>query len=156
MPPTVWDHPLYRGASRKPLQTLPKATETPKPTLSQRETYRAMKLEFQANGPPVLGGRRSPTIRYAPPVALPASAKKAEKSTASLRERLQELKDLRIAQVARGEYAAYIPPTTGKSTSVESAAVANASQAMRSNTSLHPSTRRLITERVAAHLKVAA
>lgn len=171
-PLTLWDHPLYRVASRKPLQGLPstagdvgaKASDIKRPTLSQRATFRAMMLDFRPHAPTVLGGARTPTIRYAPPVAVPADAQIAGDSTASLRERLQQLKDLQKSQVAKGDYTPYLPKASLHDKSLHAAdaaktpekgALISADQAMSANTTLHPIARRFIIERIGANLKVA-
>lgn len=134
-----------------------------RPMMSQRQTFRAMMLDFRAHAPTVLGGSRSPTVRYAPPVAVPADAKISGESTASLRERLNQLKELYKSQVSQGNYAPYLPKaslhdkslhTAEAAKSPEKRALLSADQAMSANTTLHPLARRFVIERIGSHLKV--
>lgn len=171
VPVSMWEHPLYRVASRKPHQGTPSTagdSQAPgsklrHPTLSQRETYRAMVLDFRARAPPVLGGAQHPTVRFAPPIAIPHDAKIRGESTASLRDRIQQLKDLYKDQVSKGDYAPYLPKASLHDKSLlaadatlapEQGALVSADQAMHANISLHPNARRFIIERIGAHVKV--
>ena len=116
-PLTLWDHPLYRVASRKPLQGLPstagdvgaKASDIKRPTLSQRATFRAMMLDFRPHAPTVLGGARTPTIRYAPPVAVPADAQIAGGGLDQI-HRLGKAIDQRVGVEAEGQGHVTPPP----------------------------------------------
>ncbi|WFC95397.1 hypothetical protein MBRA1_002045 [Malassezia brasiliensis] len=171
VPVSLWDHPLYRIANRKPHQAMPSTagdtsgpgSEIRRPTMSQRQTYRAMMLDFRANAPTVLGGAQKPTVRYAPPIAVPADAKISGTSTASLRDRLKQLKDLHKEQVSKGDYAPYLPKASlhdqrlrsaEATKSPESRAIVIADQALSANTSMHPIARRFIIERLGSQLKV--
>lgn len=171
VPVSLWDHPLYRVANRKPHQAMPSTagdtsapgSEIRRPTMTQGQTYRAMMLDFRANAPTVLGGAQKPTVRYAPPIAVPADAKISGTSTASLRDRLRQLKDLHKEQVSKGDYAPYLPKASlhdqrlhsAEATKTpESRAVVIADQAMSANTSMHPIARRFIIERLGSQLKV--
>ena len=171
VPVSMWDHPLYRIANRKPHQAMPSTagdtsapgSEIRRPTMTQRQTYRAMMLDFRAHAPTIIGGAQKPTVRYAPPIAVPADAKISGKSTASLRDRLKQLKDLHKEQVSKGNYAPYLPKASlhdqrlhsaEATKSPENRAIINADQAMSANTSMHPIARRFIIERLGSQLKV--
>ncbi|WFC99857.1 hypothetical protein MYAM1_002603 [Malassezia yamatoensis] len=171
-PSSRWDHPLYRAASRRPFKALPKTpgdSSTPNaqlkvPTLKQRETYRAMELDFRAHGTTVLGGKRSPTLRIEPPVALPKTFAESSDSTNSLRQRLEQLKGLRDTQITKGDYAPFLRGAALRSKhlqdaqtakSAEEQAVIQADDALSKNTTMHPIARRFVMERIGSQLKVA-
>lgn len=165
VPNTVWDAPLFRHASRTPPLALPELGNeaTKRPTLSQKETFKATTLYFQPHASWVQGTPGAPLMRAAPPIAVPNDAQVKGDKTAALRERVQQARDLYARQVRGGDYTPYEPRSTLRNKELLSpdamrrsdrASLVFADQAVCHNTSMHPAARQFVVDRVADYVGV--